>query len=210
MPLPRVFESRRAFPSPVPLLLVLLLVLLDAAAPVSAMIRVRVSAPKKPPTTSPTCDLCRDNWLFVLGAGGRTGTTTAMAMLDAIPGIEIAGEHDALLEDERRLYQKLLDLQHRVGAAWKHRPLDKHYIKCSIQERTKRIVFGSRYDSMHKATKVFGFKEIRYLTLGMLKFIDEVWHSPSSPALTKREAPISLLGVVFFFPSLLMRLQCID
>ena len=211
MRLPRAFDSRRALPSAavsssVPLrlfVLLLVLLLLDVAVPVSAMVRIRVSStPRKlpPPPPKPTCDLCRDNWLFVLGAGGRTGTTTAMAMLDAIPGIEIAGEHDALLEDEKRLYHKLLDLQHRVGAAWKHRPLDRHYIKCSIQERTKRIVFGSRFDSMHKATKVFGFKEIRYLTLDTLKFIDEVRHAPSSP----NAAPCSLFFFFLFssaFPS---------
>ena len=109
----------------------------------------------------PDCDLCADNWFFVLGAGGRTGTTTALAMFDSIPGVELSGEHFGVLHEEQRMYDKVMAVSQTRGAAWKHHNLDERYMKCSIQERMKRVVLGNRYDELIGSAKVIGFKEIR-------------------------------------------------
>jgi hypothetical protein len=57
------------------------------------------------PTSAHDCDLCADNWLFILAAGGRTGSTTAMSMFDALPGFEIAGEHFGILVSEMHQFR---------------------------------------------------------------------------------------------------------
>eukprot|EP00951_Prasinocladus_malaysianus_P020585 scaffold168746_cov49-Prasinocladus_malaysianus.AAC.1 len=121
------------------------------------------------------CDLCEDNWLLILGAAGRTGSTTAQAMFDSIPGFEIAGEHWGLLYEEFRIVEHIKATGNHSGVAWKHNPVDLHSIKCSIQERMKRVVLGADFESKSRSTKVIGFKEVRYQTLRMLHFISEIF-----------------------------------
>jgi hypothetical protein len=51
------------------------------------------------------CDLCATNWLFVIAAGGRTGSTTALSMFNNVPGFEIMGEHGGLLKSQLLMMQ---------------------------------------------------------------------------------------------------------
>eukprot|EP00873_Tetraselmis_striata_P046047 jgi/Tetstr1/466311/TSEL_010843.t1 len=138
------------------------------------------------PTLSPVedhaaradCDLCGDsNWLFVLAAGGRTGSTTAMSMFDSVPGFEIGGEHAGVLNHEMQFIDQVTEYIGAQGAtlAWKHRPQDLHALRCTTQEKMRRLVFGADYPQLSAKARVVGFKEIRYTTLRKMAFIASVF-----------------------------------
>eukprot|EP00873_Tetraselmis_striata_P046119 jgi/Tetstr1/466383/TSEL_010912.t1 len=125
---------------------------------------------------SPTCDLCEDNWLFLLSPGGRTGSTTALTMFGSLPGVELAGEHMGLLLQEMNIHRLIERNYDQPGvAAFRHRPNDMHALKCNLQEKVKRIILGTDYEEVAASTHVLGFKEIRYRELPILRFISEVF-----------------------------------
>eukprot|EP00873_Tetraselmis_striata_P041200 jgi/Tetstr1/461464/TSEL_006572.t1 len=121
----------------------------------------------------PLCDLCQDNWLFILAAGGRTGSTTAMNMFDALPGFEIAGEHNGILLNEMHQYHELERMDADLGSAWKHRPMDRHALRCALQQKMRAVVLGSGAGLRRGegGPVVLGFKEIRYTNMPSLHFI---------------------------------------
>ena len=49
-----------------------------------------------------SCDLCGQRWLFVL-ATGRSGSTTVLNMLNALPGVYMAGENMNVVGKLRQL-----------------------------------------------------------------------------------------------------------
>jgi hypothetical protein len=125
------------------------------------------------------CDLCADNWMFVLAAGGRTGSTTAMSMFNSVPGFEIGGEHLGVLDEEMNFMAKIQQVDGNPDwtnkVAWQHRPRDLHALRCATQEKMKRLVFGADYDQLNREVRVLGFKEIRYYTLPKMAFIASVF-----------------------------------
>mmetsp|Transcript_11059 Transcript_11059/g.27824 ORF Transcript_11059/g.27824 Transcript_11059/m.27824 type:complete len:357 (-) Transcript_11059:175-1245(-) len=123
---------------------------------------------------SAECDLCADsNWLFVLAAGGRTGSTTAMSMFDSVPGFEIGGEHGGVLDHEMHFMDQVVEYSSRpkTATAWKHRPEDLHALRCETQEKMRRLIFGANYRELSARARVVGFKEIRYTNMPSLHFI---------------------------------------
>eukprot|EP00798_Chlamydomonas_sp_ICE-L_P020870 gene20870-27711_t len=120
------------------------------------------------------CDLCADNWLFILGMF-RTGSSTALAMLDSIPGIELRGEHGGFLNLQGDQFKDLAEAEVRVkegSTAWSfEHEADFHYLKCSAQHMTKGVIFGQDAAKMLGQTKVMGFKEIRHTSIKSLRFI---------------------------------------
>ena len=43
-----------------------------------------------------SCNLCEQKWVFVLSAGGRTGSTSILEGLNALPGVSLSGENSTL------------------------------------------------------------------------------------------------------------------
>jgi len=123
------------------------------------------------------CDLCPDNWLFILGAGGRTGSTTAQKMFGSVPGFEISGEHFGILNEEEKIWRvlKRRSLKHMVSGPNTHRQYDIDDFRCSVQHRMKEIVLGKDYERLGNKTSVLGFKEIMYTDLRSLSFISRMF-----------------------------------
>ena len=65
------------------------------------------------PDESEGCDLCSQKWLFVLSAGGRTGSKSLLEGLNALPGVSLSGENFAVLDDLRAAYDKAADAARR-------------------------------------------------------------------------------------------------
>ena len=130
----------------------------------------RLDSPRMPPGEG-TCDLCRDNWLFILGAGGRTGSTTAMAMFSKIPGFVLTGEHWGLLHEALAIVDHLKAMILHEEIAWINHGVDYHRVACSMQHLVKNVVLGNDFQALAHNSTVFGFKEIRYTSPEMLKFL---------------------------------------
>ena len=58
----------------------------------------------------PGCDLCSQKWVFVFSAGGRTGSTSLLEGLNALPGVSLIGENFAMLNDLQSAYAKVNNL----------------------------------------------------------------------------------------------------
>ncbi len=56
------------------------------------------------------CDLCSQKWVFVFSAGGRTGSTSLLEGLNALPGVSLIGENFAMLNDLQSAYAKVSNL----------------------------------------------------------------------------------------------------
>ena len=130
----------------------------------------RLESPRMPPGEG-TCDLCRDNWLFILGAGGRTGSTTALGMFSKVPGFVLTGEHWGLLQEAATMVKHVKETDGHVGVAWINHGVDYHRVACSMQHLVKNIVLGNDFLALSRNSTVLGFKEIRYTSPEMLKFL---------------------------------------
>ncbi|KAA8493407.1 hypothetical protein FVE85_8852 [Porphyridium purpureum] len=120
------------------------------------------------------CDLCADNWFFILAAGGRSGSTTALSMFRMIPGFELIGEHAGALKRELELHNQYSDLTH-PSLAWSHPKIDTHALNCNTQELVKIMIYGTQRAMREPQTRVLGFKEIRYVSWQMLEFLASVF-----------------------------------
>ncbi|KAA8499864.1 hypothetical protein FVE85_7449 [Porphyridium purpureum] len=118
------------------------------------------------------CDLCADNWFFILGAGGRTGSTTALSMFNEVPGIHLTGEHFGVLRESWRIWERLRTIgeKYRVSA-FMGSPTNDTDFMCSVQSMVKAIVFGNNRDEIEESTRILGFKEIRYASPNMMRFL---------------------------------------
>lgn len=123
-----------------------------------------------------SCDLCEQNWLFILSAGGRTGSTTALSMLNAIPGVELEGEHQGALLNLAALAENLgTTAEHHRDAAWRQHAPDYHATKCMMQQMLRQMLLGRDFSRVVDSVKVLGFKEIRYDTPETLHFLASVF-----------------------------------
>ncbi|KAA8496013.1 hypothetical protein FVE85_2168 [Porphyridium purpureum] len=116
------------------------------------------------------CDLCAQNWLFILGAGGRTGSTTALSMFRLVPHVELTGEHQGVLNGQYEMYKRLAKMRHTSVASAGPR-LDMDGFRCVTQELVRVMVFGKRRASEQSQTRIVGFKEIAYTSWHMLSFL---------------------------------------
>ena len=121
------------------------------------------------------CDLCRDNWLFILAAGGRTGSTTALTMFSSVPGFTLTGEHWGLLNEASAIVSHLKAVQLQNGVAWANNGVDMHRVACSMQHLVKNVVLGNDFEALARESTVIGFKEIRYTSPDMLKFLHKMF-----------------------------------
>ena len=58
------------------------------------------------------CNLCETKWVFIFSLGGRTGSTSLLEGINALPGVSLNGENHAVLKDMRSAYLKVTDLVH--------------------------------------------------------------------------------------------------
>jgi len=100
------------------------------------------------------CDLCEYNWLFILSSGGRTGSTTALSMLNAIPGVELGGEHDGALLHLAQFFKKVKATQRHGGAAWYSHKQDYGAIKCELQQVLRHMLLGHDFAALEDSVRV--------------------------------------------------------
>lgn len=124
---------------------------------------------------APTCDLCADNWLFVISAGVVVGTNSLMTALNGLPGVEIAEEHWGFLHAQTTASEELVHLQEMGGASWKHHPADHANVMCSVQKSMKRILYGAEHESIVSASQVIGVREFQDPTPRMLRFMSQAF-----------------------------------
>ena len=110
------------------------------------------------------CDLCSQKYVFVLAAGGRTGSTSLLEGLNALPGVSLSGENFGVLEDLRAEYAKVSELVGRNGrqspAAYfvpKPHGVLKHAL-CGQQSMVAR--WAGRTGERAGADQIYGFKEL--------------------------------------------------
>mmetsp|Transcript_56549 Transcript_56549/g.132652 ORF Transcript_56549/g.132652 Transcript_56549/m.132652 type:complete len:304 (-) Transcript_56549:179-1090(-) len=104
------------------------------------------------------CDLCGGNqsWLFVIGTG-RSGSTSLMSMLNAIPGIHISGENWGAIESLKDFYHSVeITKSMSNSGAWAHKEFSTTAILCKMQEVVKALIAPAPNNSL------IGFKEIRH------------------------------------------------
>jgi len=140
------------------------------------------------------CDLCADNWLFVLAAGGRTGSTSALSMFSRVPEFELMGEHRGFLLTQMNAMKELekamafWTTEPESAPSWKHSDVDMHSVYCNVQDLVRRVLFGSDYG--RPSPTVLGFKEIRYTDVWMLPFLGTVFPCARF-VFTLRERPLT-------------------
>lgn len=108
------------------------------------------------------CDLCggRQDWVFILGTG-RSGSTTALEMLNAIPNVYIGGENSGVMN-------MLMELK---AAPTDRRPTSENHVLCALQHFME-VLIGS-FDL--ETTEVVGFKEIRIIRDDQLAFLTRIF-----------------------------------
>lgn len=128
-----------------------------------------------PPNIAPSnlpCDLCHDNnWLLVV-ATGRSGSTTVMDMLNAIPGVLIVGENDGYITKIGTAFKQLAlypkGTFQKPYSAWWQTTTSFDHLLCNIQSMARNLV--GNVDPTQKLTFI-GWKEIRYFTIDDLNLI---------------------------------------
>ena len=114
-----------------------------------------------------TCNLCDQKWVFVLSAGGRSGSTSILEGLNALPGVSLSGENLAVLNDMQREFAKVDSLVRRNKAAesaafylpqWQG--LRRHTL-CAQQSTIARLAGANgSLDAVNSENRIFGFKEL--------------------------------------------------
>lgn len=96
-------------------------------------------------------------YLFILSTG-RTGSTSVLDMVNAIPGYFLAGENGGILSAFRDLGKKMNQSEPWQGsAAWQSGTKDLALRTCALQAYTQAII-GAEANQAH----TIGFKEIRH------------------------------------------------
>mmetsp|Transcript_110620 Transcript_110620/g.323681 ORF Transcript_110620/g.323681 Transcript_110620/m.323681 type:complete len:291 (+) Transcript_110620:52-924(+) len=105
------------------------------------------------------CDLCNGrNWVFIVGTG-RSGSTTMVNMLNAIPGFHIAGENYHVVHELMAVYGKAKRNRWPAsGGPAQHRPVSELNVLCALQLITEELIGATSLAT----SRAVGFKEIRW------------------------------------------------
>lgn len=107
------------------------------------------------------CWLKKRQWIIIVGTG-RSGSTSVLRMVNALPSVKLDGEHFGLLSDVSSIYKKKMRTERMKGPAWRQsEKFDKKRFICWAQS-----LFGN---------ETTGFKEIRYNRDEDLEFLSMVF-----------------------------------
>lgn len=112
------------------------------------------------------CDLCKDNrWLFAISTG-RSGSTTLMKMVNALPQVYMAGENGNMMVSARTLARPYASHEGDVGerqhgAHWHAARVDDKSLLCDLQQYTRDLLVVSAANASGQV-RYIGFKEIDY------------------------------------------------
>ena len=124
------------------------------------------------------CNLCEQRWVFVLSAGGRSGSTSLLEGLNALPGVSLSGENLGLLSEMQLQFagvDSLVSKNEAGNSAAFHLPQwrgQRRHALCAQQSIMASLAGGNgslaaayRYGprlhtSMGGRGQIFGFKEL--------------------------------------------------
>lgn len=108
------------------------------------------------------CVLKKRQWIIIVGTG-RSGSTSVLRMVNALPSVHLDGEHFGLMSDVLSIYKKKMRSDRMRGPAWQQREkFDKKRFFCWAQS-----LLGN---------ETSGFKEIRYNDQEHLDFLSLVFN----------------------------------
>jgi len=142
-------------------------------------------------STRGECDSCNGKykWQFVLGTG-RSGTTSVLSMVDAIPGFFLSGENMGMVNTFHDIFEELTTTPHGTKGAWRRDGnVSEDSLVCAMQDMV-RLSLGS-FDEEHTTT--LGFKEIRFHTFESIAFLRKLFPCARFIVVTRRE-PKSAIG----------------
>ena len=110
------------------------------------------------PRIEGACDLCRHRWIFIV-ATGRSGSTSILEGLNALPGVSLSGENYALLNNARDMFLKTSQLSSKGGAAFEASADGvEESTHCAMQELFAKIAGGNLSETGPR--RYLGFKEL--------------------------------------------------
>jgi hypothetical protein len=135
------------------------------------------------------CNPCQQRFLFEI-ATGKSGSTSVMSMLSALPGMRMAGENNDFLSNLRKAFNQTFNSPWKASqrntkaklTPWMHWPVVMSDIACVYQDSLNfiippRIAPTSQQELDHDKNTIIGFKEIRFLRdeseEGLVKFIND-------------------------------------
>uniref|UniRef100_A0A7S1B2K3 Protein-tyrosine sulfotransferase n=1 Tax=Noctiluca scintillans TaxID=2966 RepID=A0A7S1B2K3_NOCSC len=134
--------------------------------------------------TPVVCDACEGEfkWQFIVGPG-RSGTTTAMMMIDEIPGYYVTGENKGLVNDLQEIFENTQSrLPSLTGALRRDGAISEQHLLCAMQDLV-RASLGA-FDEGHITT--IGFKEIRFKTQEDMTFVHKLFPCAKFIVVTRR------------------------
>mmetsp|Transcript_43592 Transcript_43592/g.102763 ORF Transcript_43592/g.102763 Transcript_43592/m.102763 type:complete len:293 (-) Transcript_43592:155-1033(-) len=147
------------------------------------------------------CDLCGgpQRWVFIVGTP-RSGTTSAMNMLDSLPGFHISGENNGMMSNLRMIAESVHSMHQRSGVpmgSWAHvGRISTRRLHCSMQAMVSEMLGHYSPDE----TKVLGFKEVRH-TPEDLDFFLSVFPCAQFVIVTRGNLSAQELSIREHFPS---------
>ena len=157
---------------------VMLLVLCAAAAPQRGGAGAALVASN---SDVGTCNLCAHEWTFVLSTG-RSGSTSLLDALNALPGVQLSGENGASLLGAMDMYLRARESATSgtvSDGARMHGAISEQQLLCSLQEWFV-LLEGSSITTSGSVPSMRGFKEL-LLNVGGRDFKREVIPELSQP-----------------------------
>ena len=124
------------------------------------------------------CNLCEQRWVFVLSAGGRSGSTSLLEGLNALPGVSLSGENLGLLSEMQLQFagvDSLVSKNEAGNSAAFHLPQwrgQRRHALCAQQSIMASLAGGNGslaaayrhgprlHTGMGGRGQIFGFKEL--------------------------------------------------
>uniref|UniRef100_A0A7S1S7K4 Protein-tyrosine sulfotransferase n=1 Tax=Alexandrium catenella TaxID=2925 RepID=A0A7S1S7K4_ALECA len=118
------------------------------------------------------CNMCQDRWLFIMGAGGRTGSSSLLDMMNAVQGFYITGENGMLVTDLLSYYNKLKSHSwaENKWSSWQHRAIDEKAVLCGMQALARESL-----GDLPPGTHTIGYKEIRWFSEELIDFMTKLF-----------------------------------
>lgn len=111
--------------------------------------------------------LCKNKFLFIAGTG-RSGSTSILNMVNAIPGIYLGGEISNITHIIKMIYDSLLQIRKHETTKekyvsinpWEHQTVNTSKLYEAVQEFI--MILNPPPPSVAKETKIRGFKEVHW------------------------------------------------